>query len=385
MLLATTPAVSASEFRKGDYVSVTKDENIKGDLFITGNHVRVDGTVDGDVFAFGQQLDVAGHVTGDVICFAQSTRISGKVDGNIRAFTNNITISGDIGRSVLSLNEVLNLDPNGKIGRSLTVMGQTVTLDGKIGTDFLSMFDQATLSGTIGGSLQGQGKSLTIAPTAEIDGKAKFEGVKPATVAPEAKLASPMQFTKHEPHSGHERGVGYYIWRLIWTAAFVLLGLVLFGLAPRFAVETVGAGEQYGAAFGLGVLVTFGLPIAAIIACITIVGLLLGLSTLFLYVIVLLCTDIVVGTIVGQWLLGRTTEYWQLVARMALGVLVVRLVTSIPFIGFGASLAVVLWGMGAISLAVYRRLQPVVAPNIPSVPTAPVASPLPPNTTVGGI
>ena len=385
LLLATPPPASASEFRKGDSVSVAKDENIKGDIFLTGNHVRVDGTVDGDVFAFGQQLDVAGHVTGDVICFAQGTRISGQVDGNIRAFTNNITISGDIGRNVLSFNEVLNLDATGKIGRSLTVFGQTLTIDGKIGRDFLAFFDQATLSGNIGGSLQGKGKSLMIGSTAEIGGKAEFEGAKPATLSAGAKLASPLQFTKHAPHTDHDRGVGYYIWRLIWTAAFVLLGLVIYGLFPRFAADTVEAGEHYGAAFGLGVLVTFGLPIAAIIACITIVGLLLGISTLFLYLFVLLCTGIVVGTIVGQWLLGRTSEYWPLVARMALGVLLVRLVTSIPFIGFWAALAVVLWGMGAISLAVYRRLQPVVAPNNPSMPTAPLSNPLPPNTTVGGM
>ncbi|MGB2675765.1 MAG: hypothetical protein WAN12_01605 [Candidatus Acidiferrum sp.] len=385
LLLATTPAVSATEFRKGDTVSVAKGENIVGDIFLTGHRVRVDGTVDGDVFAFGEQLDIAGHVTGDVFCFAQSTRISGQVDGNIRAFTNNITITGDIGRNVLSMNEVLNLDANGKIGRSLTVMGQTLSLDGKVGRDVVAFFDQLTLSGTVGGSLQGKGKSLSISPTAEIDGKAEFEGAKPATVSPEAKLASPLQFTKHQPHTNYERGVSYYIWRVIWSAAFVLLGLVIYGLFPRFAVETVEAGEHYGAAFGLGVLVTFGLPIAAIIACVTIVGLLLGLSTLFLYVIVFLCTDIVVGTIVGQWLLGRTSDYWPLVARMALGVLLVRLVTSIPFIGFWASLAVVLWGMGGISLAVYRRLQPVIAPNIPSVPTAPLGNPLPPNTTVGGM
>ena len=218
LLLASTPAATATEFRKGDSVSVSKGESIVGDVFLTGNHVRVDGTVDGDVFAFGQQLDVAGHVTGDVFCFAQSTRISGQVDGNIRAFTNNITISGDIGRNVLSMNEVLNLDPNGKVGHSLTVFGQTVTVDGKIGRDFLAYFDQATVSGSIGGSLQGKGKSLTISSTAEIDGKTEFEGPKPASVSPEAKLASPLQFTRHQPHSDHERGVRYYIWRLIWTA-----------------------------------------------------------------------------------------------------------------------------------------------------------------------
>jgi cytoskeletal protein CcmA (bactofilin family) len=385
LLLAITPSTSATEFRKGDSITVAKDENIKGDLFATGNHIRVDGTVDGDVFAFGQQVNITGHVTGDVICFAQATRVSGDVDGNIRAFTNNITISGTVGRNVLSMNEVLNLDANGKIGHTLTVFGTTLTLDGKIGRDFVGFFNQANLSGVIGGSLQARGQSLTISSTAEIDGKAHFEGDKPATVENGSKLASPIEFTKHERHPNRERDIWFYFWKLVWTAAFVLLGLVLFGLFPRFAVDTVEAGEQYGAALGLGVLVTPGLLFAAVLACITIVGLLLGISTLFLYVFMLLCTGIVVGTIVGQWILGRTPDFWPLVGRMALGVLLVRIVTNVPFIGFLAKFAVVVWGMGAISLAVYRRLQPMVAPNIPSVPTAPLSSPLPPNTTVGGM
>jgi cytoskeletal protein CcmA (bactofilin family) len=386
LLLAMAPAASATEFRKGDTVTVSKGETINGDIVLTGDHIRVDGTVDGDVFAFGQQVDISGHVTGDVIPFAQATRISGQVDGNVRSFTNNLTISGSVGRNVLTFNQVFNLENNGSIGRSLTIFGQTVTVDGKIGRDLLGFFQQASISGTIDGNLRGKGESLNIGSAGVIGGKASFEGDKPATVSSEAKLASPIEFTKHERHTDHERGIWFYFWKLVWTAAFVLLGLVLYGLFPRFAVDTVEAGEQYGAAFGLGVLVTFGLPIAAIIACITIVGMLLGISTLFLYVFVLLCTGIVVGTIVGQWILGRTSDFWPLAGRMALGVLLVRIVTSIPFIGFWAALAVVLWGMGAISLAVYRRLQPIVAPNIPSVPTAPpLGNPLPPNTTVGGM
>jgi len=386
LLLAITPAATATEFRKGDSVTVGKDENITGDIFLTGNHLRVDGTVDGDVFVFGQQVDISGHVTGDVISFAQAVRISGRVDGNVRAFANNLTISGSVTRNVLTFNQVFILDSNGSIERSLTMFCQTLTLDGRIGRDFLGFFQQASISGKIDGSLRGKGESLNISSGAVIGGKASYEGDKPATVSSEAKLASPLEFTKIEHHTDHERGIWFYFWKLVWTAAFVLLGLVLFGLFPGFAVNTVEAGEQYGAAFGLGVLITFGLPIAAVIACITIVGMLLGISTLFLYVFVLLCTGIVVGTIVGQWILGRTNEYWPLAGRMALGVLLVRIVTSIPFIGFWARLAVVLWGVGAISLAVYRRLQPVVAPSIPSVPTTPpLGNPLPPNTTVGGM
>jgi hypothetical protein len=46
---------------------------------------------------------------------------------------------------------------------------------------------------------------------------------------------------------------------------------------------------------------------------------------------------------------------------------------------------VILWGIGAISLAAYRRLQPVMAPNIPPPPMTHLGTPLPPNTTVSGV
>ena len=385
LALSLASPASATEFRKGDTVTVNKDEVIKSDFFFSGQHLRLEGTVDGDVYAFGQQVDVPGHITGDLICFAQSARVSGHVDGNIRSFTNNITLSGSIGRNVTAFNEVFNQDSNATIGHSLTVFAQTLTLDGKVGRDLLGFFQQATLSGTIGGSLKAKGDSLTIASGAVIDGKASFEGGKPANVSSDAKLAFPLEYKHEERRSHMDRGVGYYIWRVIWTGTFVLFGIVLFALMPRFSHETVELGEHYGASFGLGVLVLFGIPIAALIACFTIIGLFVGLSTLLLWFVVLLAAEIVVGSIVGQWMLGRTLEFWPLVLRMAVGVALVRVITSIPFIGGWAGFVVVLWGMGAISLALYRRLQPVIAPNVPSMPVGPIGTPLPANTTIGGM
>jgi cytoskeletal protein CcmA (bactofilin family) len=385
LAVAMAAPASATETRSGDTVDVGKDEIIKTDLFFSGHHLRLEGTVDGDVYAFGQQVDVPGHITGDLICFAQSARISGRVDGNIRSFTNNITVSGTVGRNVTAFNEVFNLDPNGTIGHGLTVFTQTVTLDGKVGRDFLAFFQQATLSGKIDGSMRAKGDSLTISSGAEIDGKAQFEGPKPASVSTNAKLAFPLEYKLVEHRSRMNRGAGYYIWRVIWTAAYVLFGIVLFSLMPKFSREAVELGEHYGASFGLGVLVLFGVPIAAFIACITIIGLFIVLSTLLLWLVVLWTSEIIVGTIVGQWLLGRSHEFWPMALRMAVGFAVVRIITSIPFIGGWAAFVAVLWGMGAISLALYRRLQPVIAPNIPPVPMGPIGTPLPPNTTVGGL
>jgi cytoskeletal protein CcmA (bactofilin family) len=372
----------ATEFRKGDSVAVAKSETIQSDLFITGHNLRIEGTVNGDVYAFAQQVEVSGHITGDLICFAQSARVSGQIDGNIRSFTNNITVSGTVDRSVTAFNELFTLDTNGKIGHSVTVFSQTLTLDGKVGQDVLAYFAQATISGTVGGAVQSKGQSLTLTGTAVVDGPTSFEGDKPAIVSSDAKLSSPMTFKQME-HRRSERTGSFYVWRGIFTAGFIFLGLVLFSLMPRFSLEATDAAENLGASFGLGVLVMPGVLIAAVIACVTVVGLLVGISTLMVWVIAFMSSEVVVGAIIGRWLLGRATELWPMVGRMAIGIVIVRIITTLPWIGGWAGLAVLLWGMGAIALALYRRLQPVIAPNIPSMPVGPIGTPLPPSTTVG--
>lgn len=371
----------ATEMRKGDTVEVAKDEIIKGDIFLSGHHVKVEGTVDGDVYVFCQSGDIEGHVTGDVIAFAQVMRITGQVDGNLRAFTNTSLISGNIAKNLLSFSESITVDSTGKIGGSITTFVNSLTIDGKLGRDLLVMSKSTNISGTVGGAIDARGDSLAFGSGAQVDGTVKFKGNHPPDVSSRAKLAFAPVFSMEEHHTEYSQS-HFYVWRVIWTAAVILFAMVLFLLMPSFARETVDSAERYGASFGLGLLVLFGIPIAAIIACITVVGMLIGISTFVLWLAALFSAQIVVGSVVGQWIMGRTHETWQLIGRMVVGVIVIRVVGMIPILGFWVRFAVVLWGMGAISLAIYRRVNPTAAsPLAPAAPVAPSA--LPPNTTIG--
>jgi len=373
--------VMATEFRNlGDTVEIAKDETIKGDLFAHGHHVKMEGTIDGDLYVFCQGADIEGHVTGDVIAFAQILRVNGKVDGNVRSFTNTTLINGTVAKNMLTFAETINIDPAGKVGGSVTTFVNTLTIDGAVGRDVLAFVNETTISGTIAGSMQSQGNTLKFNSGAQVNGPVKFKGNKPPEVSSGAKLAVPVVFTQEEHHSRYKDS-GFYVWRVIWTAAVILFGLVLFVLLPNFARASVDSAERYGASFGLGVLVLFGVPIAAFIACITVVGMLVGISTFILWMTAMFCAQIVVGTIVGQWLMGHTRETWQLIGRMVVGVIVVRVVAMIPFLGGWARFAVLLWGMGAISLAIYRHFTPAHPATVPVSPVMP--PPLPPNTTIG--
>jgi cytoskeletal protein CcmA (bactofilin family) len=378
--LLMPPAAWAQDVRKGETTEIRSDEVVKGDVFVFSHRARIDGTVEGDVFLFVQDASVNGRVKGDVIAFAQILRISGMVDGNVRTASNTVTVTGTVTRNVMAFDDIVNLDPSGKIGGSMTTFAHSLNLDGQVGRKLLLFAQQGTISGTVDGGIDAKAENLRINGSAKVGGPIHFEGDNPPDVASDAKLSSPVDFKKMEHKPKYEES-SYYIWQVIWAAAFVLFGLVLFQVLPEFSKEAVHQVEQYGASFGLGVLVFFGVPIASLIACATVVGLFIGISTFFLWYATLYYAQLIVGALVGQWLLGRTRETWPLIGRMVVGVIIVRLCTTVPHVGGWVKFGVMLWGTGAISLALYRRFHPAISglPGAPVVPT-----PLPPNTTMGG-
>jgi cytoskeletal protein CcmA (bactofilin family) len=379
-VLAVAPAASATEFRSATNPTVGKDETIKGDIYMSGERVRIEGTVEGDVFAAGKDIEIDGHVTGDVIMAGRLLQVRGTVDGNVRGAGNNGVISGTVTRNVMWFGDAVTVESTGKVGGSVTMFGDTLAIDGHLGRDILFFGNEINVNGSVDGGIRQKGHAMMIGANAQVGGPIHFEGDKPAEVSSSAKLASPVEFKQME-HRKEYRDSGYYIWQIIWAAAYILFGLVLFALMPNFAEEAVKSTEQYGAAAGLGILVGCGLPIAALIACVTVVGLFIGISTFFLWYASLYFGQIVVAAVIGQWLMGRTQEIWPLIGRMAVGFVLLRLCTMIPHVGWVFKYGAALWGIGAISLVVYRRLQPVIAPGMPSGPYTP---PMPPNTTVGG-
>jgi cytoskeletal protein CcmA (bactofilin family) len=376
---ASPQPAAATEFRSGTSVDIAKDETVKGDVYATGQDISVDGTIDGDLLVWGQEGTIRGHVTGDVILFVQSARIEGQVDGNVRGFCNNITITGVVERNLMIWAQVIHVDSRGSVGRSVTSFSQTLGIDGKVGRDLL-IFNQSTrISGSVGGSIDERSETLTIEDSAQIDGPVKFEGEREPTVSKRAKLASEVKFTKHVRHR-EEFGKSTAFWAGVLAAAFVLYGMVLFLVMPEFAQSATHSAENIGASLGLGLLAFFGVFIGSILAMCTLVGLFVGFSSLFVWLIAVYAAQPVVGALLGQWILGRTRESWPLIGRMILGIFIIRVATLLPH-GWVIKLAVVLWGLGAISLALYRRLQPPVAAQTPYVPPS---APMTPLTPAGG-
>jgi cytoskeletal protein CcmA (bactofilin family) len=356
MLMAPASA-SAAEIRKSDNVVIASGETLANDLIAAGGTVRIDGTIEGDLIVFCESVTVNGRVSGDVIAFTRSLRIEGAVGGSIRGFANNIAVNGAVGRNLMTFTQQVELGSKGQVGGGVIAFSDLITLDGRVERDVLSFAERTLISGYIGGDARMQSRRLSIAGGAEIRGKTKYRGREEAVVDPAAKLGSPLEFEKLVRRPDYASPRFYWRKALWWGAAFVF-GLVLVLLFPGFFREAMGNAERYGPAAGAGLVTLILTPVVAIIACITLVGIPVAIAGILLWVIALYSAQIFLGAWAGSKMMGEAASTGALVGRMAVGLLVIHVATSLPYAGGWIKFAVLLMGMGAMTLALYKRMRP---------------------------
>jgi hypothetical protein len=342
LITFTSVFVLAFNVRSGDIVTVISGEVIDGDLYVAGKTIIIDSTINGDLIAAGQTIMVNGIVNGSIIAAAQTVNINGEVTHAVRVIGETLNISGIIGRDLLA-----------------AVGNFSTTSTAEIGGDLLLGAGSARIDGLIKGDINSGVKSLTIASTASIQGKLNYISGNEANIQSGAQIRS--MITHKLPHvkKGLAAGIGLW-WIVIGFLMTLVLGIVIILLAPRrVKAVTESIRTRPWASLGWGVVILVATPIVALIVCITIIGLPLGLIALVFYAITIYVTQIFVGLFIGQLIIGtfRGVETRAaLVGALILGLAILRLLRLIPFAGFFFGLATVLFGLGAI-LVSERKLQ----------------------------
>jgi hypothetical protein len=238
-----------------------------------------------------------GQEVGDLVVFHGSSTVDGTVDGSLTAFDAPVTISGRVTGDVVAFN------------------GQVELLDGaEVTGDLVSRYEPVVASGaTVGGT------------TSRVPTRMNWEGFGWA---------------------------GRVAWWLAVSVSTLVVGLVLLWLVGRGGARIVEAGRtRIGPSIGWGLLLFFGLPILAIIALVTIVGIPLGLGLLSALLLIH-----ALGYGASAWILGRSIVRepagW-LLAFLA-GWAILRVAALVPFLGGLVWFAAVVFGLGALMAATWR-------------------------------
>jgi hypothetical protein len=268
-------------------------------------------------------VDVApGEQTDTVVIFDGPATVDGRVEGAVVAFNGDVLVTGTVTEDVLVFN-----------GR-------------------------ATISGTahVGGDVRSSSRPV-VAVGATVDGS-----------------------VVRQNFAGWFRSAARLVWFAWWVALSVsslVLGLMVLLLAPRpFRVTVDVARERPATALGWGIAVAVGLPVASVLAILTLLGTPLGFFGLLALAVLGALGYTVAGVFLGRLVVREPANV--LLAFLA-GWAALRAVDLIPVLGGLVGFAASALGIGALAVAAWPRVAErgtgaVVAP----APSGPEVSGAPP-------
>lgn len=360
VLLAMSLPSFALEHRHGEFVTVPTNETVDDTLLATGSTVRVEGVVNGDLLAFSQNLEVRGTIKGDLVSFGRSIVVSGTVEGHIYDFSRSLDVEGQLGHSLYAWVQSLRVDDRGHVGDGIVAGAGDVSLEGEVKRSVTIFAGNADVSGSIGRDLTLAGGRLILTNTARVGGNltARVRQLKNVHIADGATIAGRRDIQVRVRKSHFARPT-FYFYQALWLASAMLVGWLGLVLFPRFfeaCAQAVGLGWR---SLGLGVGVLAGVPLAIVVAAITLVGLPLSLMLLAAYLVAIYLTKIWVGAFLGRILLrptGTTKHEWLL--GLLLGLVILTMVGFIPYLGGLVRFGVVCLGLGALAWQLYQASRP---------------------------
>ena len=244
--------------------------------------------------------------------------------------------------------------PNQTVGNLIVIDGD-VRVDGRVRGDLVAVYGDVRLSGTVGGDLITVAKQAVLTPGAHVGGNLSYFGERPV-VAPGAKVEGDVtRVTQITDPLGF---VGFFALWLAVSVSALVLGLLMLWLAPAALDATMRAvTTRPWATIGWGVLLFFGLPVLALLALITLVGaplgVALGLALWPLYAM---------GYTTSAWLLGRRLlrPPRGRVLAFFTGLVILRVVSLVPWIGGVIWLVGTVVGLGALAVALWEARRTAV-------------------------
>lgn len=240
--------------------------------------------------------------------------------------------------------------PEGEQVGDLVVFHGSSTVDGTVNGSLTAFDAPVTISGRVNGDVVVFNGRVELRDGANVTGDVVSQSA--PTVAEGATIEGETQRIQTNFNWDQFGWAGRLAWWLAVTLSTLVVGVVLLWLVGRGAGGIVEAARTgIGPSIGWGLLAFFGLPILGIIALVTIVGIPLGLGVLAALGLIYALGYSATAWIVGRRILREPTAW--ILAFLA-GWAILRVLALIPVVGGLVGWAAVVFGLGALTVAIWR-------------------------------
>ena len=313
--------------------NVNLEESVEHSKFVAGNNINLRGNISGLNFVAGNSLNVSatseyGFMAGE------SLDINGKVEKDLFIAGNNITLEKDA-----------------SVGRDLYAAGNNVKVKSNIlGNAFIGASNVVLDNAVINGDLNLEASNIEIIGNVVINGTLYVN--EDANINNEISLSVNKKETYKNPSVNVDVNFTTTIYdKLISILSVIFTGVILALLFPK-VFKSIDKELDAGKVLKnicIGFVSLIGIPFIAILLLCTIVGIRLSFIGIMLYVIAILLATIMASYVIGNLILtklmkGEENTYLSIV----IGVVVVKIVEMIPYIGGLVVVLVFLMGLGII-------------------------------------
>lgn len=339
-------AIGSDRFMRGDMVVV--EETGIDDLFAAGSTVQVKSDIQGSGHLAGRRVEVSGAIGGDAYVAAMDIILEGRIAGDATLAGSDLTI--------------------GAVGGDLIAAAGTITVNGPISGYALLAGEDVRMESVFTGDIYLAAESVDFGEAARVDGRLiLFEDELgtldiPETIAPVERIER-RSIDEWDDMRAELTGE---TWQTRLSAYLVgaLTIAVLASLIAAFFPKSLanlrrGLLAQPMRNLWFGFLAQSVAVGSAIIFAVTLIGLLLMPVSLFIAVALGFAGYVVAVYAFGVGTLKRfgraePDSFGARVLAAGTGALVVGAIALIPFFGWLFVLALVLSGVGAITMKLFR-------------------------------
>ena len=371
-------------------------------IYRAGGDVRLSAPVRGDVYAAGGRVTIEHPVQGDATLAGGSVRVRAAIGDDLRVAGGDVHIENSVGGELYVSGGNITLGSTAEVLDAVTVYAGQATIDGKVKGPLKVYAQKIALNGEVGGNVELNAEEIEIGPKAKLSGAltypadARFKTAEGAIIGGiitrgQSMNGRPDTHRDREWHgqmmgnrAGWADSVAGAVFSLVALLAVAALLLLVFtGFSSR-AASTMLAKPWPALAAGTAVFV--GTPMLAVLLCITLIGIPLGIALMMLFPLMLL-----IGWIVGVFGLSqrlqRAVQKYApsessaaMMGFFALTLLLVMLIGSLPVVGSLLVATIWLLGTGAFGLELYNHVRSGRKPPAPNAATPGSTS----STAVGG-
>jgi hypothetical protein len=318
--------------------TITINDTVYNDILVAGGTVSFNGYAGDDIRCAGGKLNILKNVAGDVVATGGTIVIDkGATIGSLISAGGEVTLDGSVTGMVKNASGKLLL--NGNVMKDIDCRGGNITINGTIhGHSVIAASDEIIIGDAAG---FGNGVRYWV-PGRRIDFKQSVKGGQ-VVYDPSLRMDSKQWY-----YLGFASFLG-----LLWYVGMALLMIMivqyLFSATMKKAGQT--AFDKALKSLGYGLLFLIAVPIAAVVAFITIIGVPIGIILLFSYVVLALLGTVIISVVAANWLNNRSNtnwRYWRMVF-VALGIFIVfKILSGIPYLGWFIMGLLVCIAFGAI-------------------------------------